>query len=807
MTTCQPITDERPVIETPETAEIQAHRQPAGQLLQDDQGRVYRVMRSGLLRQITDRPTYFALGYEPDDAITVADENLAGYSLGMPLMRWMTSHADPYLYFLEKGKRFRVPDLETMEVMGGTSLDVSLVPDRFLESFELASAPLPEKAFSEDEQAYPKPTAVLWAQGFLWTANETGLLTRWDVQTQNYEQYRLPGEPVIRALASDEQEIYAGTEGGDIWQITADGSQTQIMDSKSGWVSALAFDTNQDLWYADISHLDRNHLRFHAGPGLISMKLDQPGQYSPGHEKHVFQIPEAHLTHNDALTGITSLAIDNHGPTLWVGTLFAGLLGYNILEDTWQDYNACNSDLSQNVIHDIEVAPDRSLWLATESGVSAYHNGMWRNFQLADDLGSGAALAVATCDDNLVWVAGESYIAQLAPGETWQVYRLADNPLLSDRARFVVLDDENRPWFIGRRGKIHFDGNDWIAYDADVRRFAKFVPAQSDWEIAPPAHDFPSPIQESTVWLKTWPRPEADNGLCIHFLQTHQFDAIEAQRQVNRMKRLGTHWTLVHYADHEQMRLIAPIFQEAGITVIWRPFVRPYETYSSWAEDVEFLRSRGLPPYIQLYNEPSLAQEWDNLKPVDQGVFMRNLLPAARQVYDAGGYVGLQFVHPDWLRLTLRTLKEQEMSYLFERLFFIPHLYGLNHPPEYDEDINSALGFREYSKVFEEEIGFVPVMIAGEGGWRPGEAQDNRYPPVDEALHRDYHLAIFDWFRAGQLSNGEALPDYLFAFCPWLVSDANDPAAWFDSDSGDRTPTIEAIEAIPSFEREFSWDR
>jgi len=117
-----------------------------------------------------------------------------------------------------------------------------------------------------------------------------------------------------------------------------------------------------------------------------------------------------------------------------------------------------------------------------------------------------------------------------------------------------------------------------------------------------------------------------------------------------------------------------------------------------------------------------------------------------------------------------------------------------------------VLGFGNFAEVFEEEIGFAPVMIAGEGGWRPGEAQDNRYPAVSEALHRDYHLAVIDWFRSGQLSNGEALPDYFFAFCPWLISDPHDPAAWFDSDSGDRTLTIEAIEAIAPYEREFSWD-
>lgn len=74
-------------------------------------------------------------------------------------------------------------------------------------------------------------------------------------------------------------------------------------------------------------------------------------------------------------------------------------------------------------------------------------------------------------------------------------------------------------------------------------------------------------------------------------------------------------------------------------------------------------------------------------------------------------------------------------------------------------------------------------------------------------LHRDYHVAVFEWFRTGQLSNGEPLPDYLFAFSPWLIADPNDPAAWFDSASGNRTLTIEAVEARPPFQREFSWNR
>ena len=405
-------------------------------------------------------------------------------------------------------------------------------------------------------------------------------------------------------------------------------------------------------------------------------------------------------------------------------------------------------------------------------------------------------------------MAGEQYLAWLRAGESWQVYTGLEQPLLADGFKFVVLDDSEQPWFLGRRRKIHFDGQRWLAYGVDVRRFTEFTLTQPPpVDVTPPPLDFPDPTEDYLAWLQTWPRPEQDNGRGMHFVQRHWLDEIEAQQQINRLKQLGVRWTLVNYANHYQLRRLAPLFAEAGITVVWRPFVRPYETYDHWTDDVEFLRQRGWAPYFQLYNEPSLAQEWDDAHPIDPETYLRHLLPAVREVYDAGGYVGLQFIDPDWLRLTLRALKAEGLADTFDRLFFVPHPYGLNHPPEYDEDRNGVLGFRDFAAVFEEEIGFVPVMIAGEGGWRPGEAQDNRYPPISQEMHRDYHVAVFDWFRTGRLSNDEPLPDYLFAFCPWLISDPQDPAAWFDSASGERTLTIEAVEAMPVFRRQFSWDK
>jgi len=118
-----------------------------------------------------------------------------------------------------------------------------------------------------------------------------------------------------------------------------------------------------------------------------------------------------------------------------------------------------------------------------------------------------------------------------------------------------------------------------------------------------------------------------------------------------------------------------------------------------------------------------------------------------------------------------------------------------------------VLGWRFFAQQFQERYEFVPPIIVGEGGWRIGNDQDANFPPIDANMHREYHVALFRWFQTGVLSNGEPLPDYLFAFCPWLLSAPMDDSAWFDSYAGDRLMTFEAVKNMPAFVRKFSWDQ
>lgn len=527
----------------------------------------------------------------------------------------------------------------------------------------------------------------------------------------------------------------------------------------------------------------------------------------------------------DPRNSVVGFVQDQTDRQLWLGTRFAGLFAcshpgataFTAQALTTLNLAACrhfttfNSALLDNAIQALLLDREGTLWVGSRSGVVQIDGEQWRSTPLAPGATATGALALLQAQDGTIWVGGDGYVAWQAGAAQWRVHTAIDQPLLADHFAIVTEDEAGMLWFAGAQRHLSFDGITWRAYPPDRTTAVAFTlePTPPTDVMAPPL-DFPDPRTDYTGWLQQWPRPAADNGRCLHFVQASWLDVATAQHYIDQLRQLDARWTVVPYANHFQLRRLAPRFAAAGIMVIWRPFIRPYEQYESWAEDIAYLRSWGIPPYMQLYNEPTLAQEWEAPNqptdpPIDQARYLDNLVSAIDEVYAAGGYIGLQSIDLAELRTTLQGLRAAGLAEKVDRLFFVPHPYGLNHPPAYAEDESGVLGFLPFAQVFAEEIGFVPLMIAGEGGWRPGEAQDARYPALTEENHRDYHVATFEWFRTGKLSNGAALPDYLFAFCPWLVADPHDPAAWFESITGDRTQTIAAVRALPPFVRRFSW--
>lgn len=317
--------------------------------------------------------------------------------------------------------------------------------------------------------------------------------------------------------------------------------------------------------------------------------------------------------------------------------------------------------------------------------------------------------------------------------------------------------------------------------------------------------------------LQDYPRPANDNGLGIHLGK--DLRPVTYQAYLPRIVDMRMKWCLVPAGDELQLASVAAALAQFGVMPIARWVTTIDFGGLDFVRFVPILNKLGLPAYIQIFNEPGDIREWKSGSPnFDQ--FVQRWCQHADLVATAGGYPGLQVLTPDELRTVLQALKAGNANNVIDRMWFCPHPYGANHPPDYPydtlnqhdhpgatvfEDDVTVLGWLEFEPIFQQELGFIPPFIAGEGGWQYGNAEDNRYPRVEDLQHAQYHTALFNSFRTRLLPNGRPLPDYFFAFCPWLLYGA-DADAWYSWTTGTRQQTVISVQSIPSFVRQFDWN-
>jgi len=299
---------------------------------------------------------------------------------------------------------------------------------------------------------------------------------------------------------------------------------------------------------------------------------------------------------------------------------------------------------------------------------------------------------------------------------------------------------------------------------------------------------------------------------------------------IERMHELGARGVLTVPGDELQMEKAAVRYRDAGLQVIVRPYTL-IDRRLNFARYTRILLDLGFPGVIQIYNEPGDDREWEDGRP-DIPLFVRKWCDQAEGVIAAGGWAGLQVLDVNVLRMVIAELRTMGLEELWDKTWFCTHDYGLNHPLIYPydpvnqegipvqhpgwefassieevnrwrvegknpgqtihEDNNCILGFLAFAKVFQEEIGFVPPMIMGEGGWQYGSMQDRRYPRVLDELHAKYHTRFLRIFKDGKLPTGDPLPSYLIGVCFWILS-GPDGDAWYSRTLGLRHQTIEMV--------------
>ncbi|MGB9301614.1 MAG: SpoIID/LytB domain-containing protein [Anaerolineae bacterium] len=341
---------------------------------------------------------------------------------------------------------------------------------------------------------------------------------------------------------------------------------------------------------------------------------------------------------------------------------------------------------------------------------------------------------------------------------------------------------------------------------------------------------------ELSTGYAEWPRPSQDNGLGIHGGLDLSEEALTAD--VARADALHVKWAMVVPNGAAELRRAALAYWDKGIMPVVRPMCLVDEDHD-FVGDARLLKTKSIPVYMQVYNAPESPEQWKSRR-VDMKAFASRWLEQAKALVDVDAFPGLQVNSVEDLHTVLAAAQRQGLEHLFRHSWFCCHNYGLNRMAEYPyDDINQrglsvqhpewqfaapvdqvnrwreegkrpgqtvyddyqcVLGFLAYAKVFEEELGFVPPIICGEGGWKYGDLTDRRYPKVDDFLHQAHHLALFAWFKDGVLADRSRLPEYLFTVCPWILS-GDDPAAWYDGPRGTRHQTVTAMAGMPRFVR------
>lgn len=302
--------------------------------------------------------------------------------------------------------------------------------------------------------------------------------------------------------------------------------------------------------------------------------------------------------------------------------------------------------------------------------------------------------------------------------------------------------------------------------------------------------------------LKDFVKPALNNGLGIHWRVGRELKCLESD--VAFVNSLGIMWPLINGTINPQgpaspAEIVIRRLKDEGKM----PIVRSDARINSLV-DFGRVAERIVPitPWMQIYNEPANIQNWltNRLPPNTRDYFRHRWIYQARKVAEAGGYPGLQCDTTE-LDAIFPFLALSENADIVDRMWFCPHLYPISRPPWVWEDERCSLGFFDFAEVFKRNLGFIPPMIVGEGGWADGEA---KYNPT---VMKEWYAWWLGGFQSGRWQIDEAeiwdLPDYLFAICPWILG-SQYGFSWTGNPV--YSETIAWMKANHDYIRRFSWE-
>ena len=153
---------------------------------------------------------------------------------------------------------------------------------------------------------------------------------------------------------------------------------------------------------------------------------------------------------------VISILVD--GDIVWYGTHY-GLVRYNSKDGTSRRFTS-DDGLADTAVNDIELDDEGVLWVATDSGVSLYDDGIRKSYSSAEYFSGNEVWDIAFGDEGVIWFAAAN-VAVCFNGEEWTTYTLFNSGLMTPVIRCCV--DSNQAVWFGTEwdGVLRFDGTTW----------------------------------------------------------------------------------------------------------------------------------------------------------------------------------------------------------------------------------------------------------------------------------------------------------------------------------------------------------
>jgi len=168
---------------------------------------------------------------------------------------------------------------------------------------------------------------------------------------------------------------------------------------------------------------------------------------------------------------ILSMATDNDGDTLYVGTKGAGVA--RVFNNDVDGITSASVYaqwgpilLPSDTIYSICIQPNNVKWFGTDMGV-ARHTGQntmdnWTVFTINDGLINNFVQAIAVDNDGKIWFGTQGGIS-VFDGENWKSYSKNDG-LISNNVLCITVDKSNIVWIGTDNGVSSLDGSEFVNY-------------------------------------------------------------------------------------------------------------------------------------------------------------------------------------------------------------------------------------------------------------------------------------------------------------------------------------------------------